>query len=415
MQCRTQQNMNARALGRVCMALAVVMLVLHFPAIDDRAFAQETRSTGGLFQLLFGKRKDSTKSDNSNDDARKNAARRKSSGAAPVESKPKVEKLENARQVLVIGDFMAGGVAEGLQAAFSELPGVVVVDRSNGSSGLVRDDYYDWPGSIGAMIEELNPAAVAVMIGANDRQQLRVDDTSAAVRSDSWSREYKHRVERLARAIAERKVPLIWIGALPFRFSSMSADMLVFNDLYKQEVKNVGGEFVDVWEGFVDENGAFATTGPDINGQAVRLRASDGINLTRAGRRKIAFYAEKPLKRILGDAASPDIARLSPDFLPEFTPDLVPSGPAPVQERTVPISLVDPELDGGNELLGRVAVPGKDLPETPLAGERLAVEGIAPPPKPGRADDFLQRKLPPAAPSPDTEAAPASPVEESVQ
>ena len=32
-----------------------------------------------------------------------------------------------------------------------------------------------------------------------------------------------------------------------------------------------------------------------MNGQPVRLRSDDGINLSKAGKRKVAFYAEKPL------------------------------------------------------------------------------------------------------------------------
>ena len=40
---------------------------------------------------------------------------------------------------------------------------------------------------------------------------------------------------------------------------------------------------MDIWDGFVDENGAYVSTGPDINGQPARLRAGDGINLTKAG------------------------------------------------------------------------------------------------------------------------------------
>ena len=64
-----------------------------------------------------------------------------------------------------------------------------------------------------------------------------------------------------------------------------------------------GGTFVDVWDGFVDEAGKFVITGSDVNGQQVRLRGSDGINLTKAGKRKLAFYAEKDIRKILGDAS----------------------------------------------------------------------------------------------------------------
>ncbi len=55
---------------------------------------------------------------------------------------------------------------------------------------------------------------------------------------------------------------------------------------------------VDVY--VFDENGKFVISGSDINGQQVRLRGSDGINFTKAGKRKLAFYVEKEIRRVLG-------------------------------------------------------------------------------------------------------------------
>ena len=37
--------------------------------------------------------------------------------------------------------------------------------------------------------------------------------------------------------------------------------------------------------------------GPDMNGQPVRLRGSDGISLSKPGKRKVAFDVEKPLNK----------------------------------------------------------------------------------------------------------------------
>ena len=72
--------------------------------------------------------------------------------------------------------------------------------------------------------------------------------------------------------------------------------MVTFNGIYREEVEKVGGQFIDIWDGFVDEGGKFVLTGSDINGQQVRLRGSDGINLTKAGKRKLAFYVEKDIR-----------------------------------------------------------------------------------------------------------------------
>ena len=135
----------------------------------------------------------------------------------------------------------------------------------------------------------------------------------------------------------------------------MTADALQFNGLFRTQVERAGGEFIDVWDGFVDENGKFVITGSDVNGQQVRLRNSDGMNLTRAGRRKLAFYVEKSAKRLLGDTASPELVRLDASNLPELL-DLPPAENNRIV-RTPPISLIDPELDGGKELLGARAMP----------------------------------------------------------
>lgn len=296
---------------------------------------------------------------------------------------PVVEKAPDAKVVLVVGDFLAGGLAEGLIAAYAENPNIRVVDRTSGSSGFVRDDFYDWPGEIKAILEAEKPDAVAVMIGSNDRQQMVVDGTREEKRSDPWNKAYERRVAAFAGALRGHGKPFVWVGVPAFKSPAMSSDMLAFNDIFRKTAEEYGGAFVDIWDGFVDENGAFATTGPDINGQPVRLRASDGINLTRQGRRKVAFYAEKPLERLFDTAARPALA--APSAVPEGGPD------AALEriDRTAPVSLSGPELDGGEELLGRT-VPVGNARST--IADRMTVDGLGEQPVAGRADDFGGRR-----------------------
>jgi hypothetical protein len=313
--------------------------------------------------------------------------KRKTSASASEPSAPAPEavaKAEDARVVLVVGDFLASGLAEGLESAYAELPNVRVVVRANGSSGIVRDDFYDWPAEIGGIIEQEKPAAVVVMLGANDRQEMRVGDVREPKRSENWMKEYERRVANLAKAVTDRAIPLVWVGMPSFKNSTMASDMLAYNDVYRSAAEAAGGSFVDIWDGFVDENGAFVSTGPDINGNPVRLRSGEnGINLTRPGKRKVAFYAEKPLEKILGTARPAQIGAIGPNGLVPQAPGAV----APVDiERTVPISLSDPELNGGQELLGATFKPGVEKSQT--AAEKLTKEGIAPRPVVGRADDF---------------------------
>src|SRR5690606_38419346 len=146
---------------------------------------------------------------------------------------------------------------------YAQSPGVRIVDRSNGSSGFVRTDYYDWNANIGAILDEDKPAVVVVMIGSNDRQQIVLDGGRADPRSDPWTKEYLKRIDAFAAAVTSRNLPLVWAGLPAFKSSRMTSDMLAFNDLYKQEVEAAGGEFVDIWDGFVDESGNFIFAGPD--------------------------------------------------------------------------------------------------------------------------------------------------------
>lgn len=296
-----------------------------------------------------------------------------------------VAKAEDARVVLVVGDFLASGLAEGLESAYLAIPSVRVVARASGSSGIVRDDHYDWPAEIGPIIEAEKPAVVVIMLGANDRQEMRVGDVREPKRSENWMKEYERRATNLAKAVTDRNIPLVWVGMPSFKNSTMASDMLAYNDVYRSVAEAAGGGFVDIWDGFVDENGAFVTTGPDINGNPVKLRSGEnGINLTRPGKRKVAFYAEKPLEKILGTVKPAQIGALGPNGLAPQLPGGV-STPANI-ERTVPISLTDPELDGGQELLGATFTPGAAKSQT--AAEKLTKEGIAPGPVAGRADDF---------------------------
>src|SRR5690606_23227150 len=252
-----------------------------------------------------------------------------------------------------------------------------IEDRSNGSSGFVRDDYYNWNTSISPIIEEVKPAAIVVMLGSNDRQQLSLNGQSLRPQTEPWIGEYTKRVTDLAASLNKANIPFLWVGLPPFKSPAMTSDMLAFNDIHKKAAEAAGGTFIDIWDGFVDENGAFTSTGPDMNGQPVRLRSNDGINLTREARRKIAFYLEKPLNQILGAAASPS-ATTETAALPGNAAEPTRAAAPRDLSRTGPISLMGPGLNGNSGLLG-------DQKWTPPATERNLFK-----PQPGRADFILR-------------------------
>ncbi|CAN7504977.1 DUF459 domain-containing protein [Rhizobium sp. LjRoot98] len=307
---------------------------------------------------------------------------------APVEPAPVVvEKLETAKKVLVVGDFMAGSLGDGLKTAFETTPGIVIETRANGSSGLVREDYFNWPENLPAYITETKPALIIISLGANERQQMAIGSEKEKFRTDSWLAEYTRRTGAFAALARKDKTPLLWVGMPPFQSTSMTADMVTLNGIFRTETEKVGGTFVDIWDGFVDEDGKFVMTGSDINGQQVRLRGSDGINLTKAGKRKLAFYVEKDIRKLLGDAAA------SAQDIPgaDGMKDLVVAAPTANEDiiQTQPIGLDDPELDGSATLLGGGATLTSNG-KSPR--DRLVEKGEVAEAPVGRVDDFRLSK-----------------------
>ena len=259
---------------------------------------------------------------------------------------------------------------------------VRVTARTNGSSGLVREDFYDWSQELGPILDEVDPAAVVMMIGSNDRQPMTVSGTTLSVRSNGWTAEYEKRATDIANIAKEKNTPIVWVGMPSFKYDSMNEDMVFFNDIYRRAVERVSGNYVDIWEGFVDEKGDFVYSGPDVNGQTTRLRGSDGLRMTDAGKEKLAFFTEKALTRVLGNV-TPEVA-LGDEALPKM--QLPPLANAASARTAPPVSMSDPKFDGGDNLLGTGSAASFALDLSPR--DRLVLQGDVSGQREGRADNF---------------------------
>lgn len=304
----------------------------------------------------------------------KPAEQQSAARAAPTVAKAAaVAKDADARRILVIGDFIAKALANGLTEAFAEDPKIVVVDATNGSSGLVRSDFFDWPAELPGIIEAEKPDAVVAMIGMNDRQTIRGEAGAVVTGTEKWIEAYRSRVAALAAALAASGKPAFWVGLLPVRQTAMSRDYSVFNGLYREALETTPVRFVDAWNAFANEEGTFVAVGPDVSGQEVQLRSGDGLNLTKAGQRKLAFFLERDLTRLLEGSAA-QLAALPGAAAPG-------AAAAPAVGPMLPIDAVPA---GAGEALSSAAA-GSDSRAGALVVERLG--GSAAPA--GRADNFV--------------------------
>ncbi len=345
---------------------------------------QQQQQPMGFFDLLFGNRNLGPPPDRRAPPVQSRRSARPRPAQPPVAVAEVAEKDENARKILVIGDFVAGGIAWGLEQRFAEEPKITTVDKSRNASGLVREDYYDWNKELPGLLNETKPDVIVLAFGANDRQQMRIGKTRPAPHSEAWEKTYVSRIEGIVGTLRVFGRPFFWVSAPPMRSASSSRDMTYLNGFYKPQSTQAGGAFIDIWNGFTDENGRYISSGPDVDGQLRALRAGDGINFTRAGRLKLAFYVEREIRKQtgIGTGAVDLLASASQTSQIEIGPDGVKRLVGPV------ISLGDP-LPGGSRLL----IGSDEAPEQPSISDdtpqyKLIVQGAAPPLVPGRADDY---------------------------
>ena len=220
----------------------------------------------------------------------------------PLPTTPAVP--QGPKRIVVVGDNLAFGVARDLGEALDDIPDLDVERLAVGSSGLVRDDFYDWPAELKTILEEPT-AAVVLIIGANDRQPLRDDKGSHQPNSDDWLRLYTERVEELAAIPKAAGVPLFWVEMPVMSSGSLTSTLTLTNAIFRDKTEAAGGTFVETWDQFVDESGKYSRSGPDLTGTQKRLRTGDGIHFTKAGYDVLAHVIAKPLRQLPALAVDP--------------------------------------------------------------------------------------------------------------
>jgi hypothetical protein len=356
----------------------------------------------------------------------------------PKASDPK-DEIAAAIPIMVLGDAMADWLAYGLELAYTDSPDIVVLRRHRANSGLIRSDprndrrgeYPDWPQAAREMISAQKPKFVLMMLGLNDRKEIQqaamqapssraakqvaqsadsealepetpTPDTMTTAASEppmsrssrtlefrtkTWSEAYIRRIDETIASLKTSGVPVFWVGLPPLRGPKSAVDIPFLNDLYRSRADKAGIIYVDVGNGFVDEDGRYAPSGPDVEGQTRRLRTSDGAFFTQAGARKLAHYVEREVERWMKVQSAP-VAIAIPNE-PKLATSAYGGQDAKSRPRARPlfgpiVPLLAERASESEELLGDESrQPAADALVTKVLVRGEAISAPA-----GRADDF---------------------------
>jgi uncharacterized protein len=356
---------------------------------------------------------------------------------APPPRKPETPPTTT---VVVIGDSMADWLAYGLEEVYADQPQIGVVREIRLNSGLVRyeprNDTLEWSQAIKDTLASEKPAAIVVMLGLNDRLPLRaptlehdgkepaqaspqgkdgkpaaqstpgaspalgeqpaataagdhaVPGASYDFRTDEWAKLYAKRIDDMITTLKSKGVPVLWVGLPAIRGQRGTADMSYLDDLYHAAADKAGITYVDIWDGFVDEDGHYTVEGPDFEGQTRRLRTGDGVHFTKYGALKLAHLVDQGLGHILANPTAPMVSTA-----PQASAPAKPGTTRPAIGPVLPLTTADGGgnnhlngVDGGN-LLGGSSNPPAAVSEDTTA-KNVLVRGDPLNPPTGRADDF---------------------------
>jgi Uncharacterized protein conserved in bacteria len=270
-----------------------------FAQDDTLLLAQQEPRRRTLFDLLFGEPEPQRPPvEQPRQTAPRQTAPRSSAPAASLPPpKPTVEKAQDATRLAVFGDSLAVDLAKALERLYAEDPNLVVVNQGVGSSGFVRNDYFDWNKAIRDAIAADSFDLAVVAIGINDRQELRVNGQIAEPLTDLWNAAYQQRVMDFLNPLRAAGKPVIWIGLPPMSSNSYSTAISQISAIHRLASVSGGAEFIDIYERFLGEDGKYSAYGPDLNGQNVRMRKDDGIHFSTAGSDKLAFFVNQSIRK----------------------------------------------------------------------------------------------------------------------
>ena len=233
----------------------------------------------------------------------------------------------DVKRVLIIGDQLAGGMGAGLARLAQDQGNIQVINRFNESSGLARPEIYDWAAAIPKMTEGKNISAAIVLMGLNDRRDIKLADKVLKFGSPEWNALYQQRVDGVIDALAVQHIRVVWMGEPPMGDPALDADMQNLTAIVQSRVMAKGAAFVDLRTPLLNAQGGYTDHGPDDTGVDRRLREGDGVTFLRLGNNRLGQIG----LAALNSGAAPLIASLPQGVMPAApVANATPVIPAPV-------------------------------------------------------------------------------------
>jgi len=187
-------------------------------------------------------------------------------------------------RIAVVGDSLAQGVGFAADSVFKPF-WAEVFKQGRISTGLAREDYFDWMAQMHTIVDRADPDLTLVMIGENDNQGMLYPDGTLEqdVGTFDWAAHYQGRVEQFAKIATSGGGHVVWIG-LPNTADKSRWDFIQRQDAIFQavadELPNVA--YFDSWNTFAAPDGGYSAFYRDGT-KVSEIRSPDGVHFNTDG------------------------------------------------------------------------------------------------------------------------------------
>ena len=209
---------------------------------------------------------------------------------------PMAERGRKRSALLVGASSMQYAVGTELERELGAFD-IDVFRKGKVSTGLTRDDVFDWPEEVGRLIEEHQPDLVIGQFGGNDAQPIVSPlDGRHDLFSEGWNREYQRRINLFADLCKSANALPVLIGMPVMRPNRYNGRMKQLNALTRETILAAGGRYLSTEEISADAKGNYLAS-VRFRGRSGRMRMDDGIHFTRLGGQWVAADLITQLQR----------------------------------------------------------------------------------------------------------------------
>jgi hypothetical protein len=187
-------------------------------------------------------------------------------------------------RVAVVGDSLSQGLGPAIAQFFDpDVSRVLSLGRQ--STGLARQDYFNWQAAMRQLEEEFRPDVVFIQLGSNDNQaQIAPDGNEVEVGSVAWVSAYRERVEAFLHEATSNGTHVVWVGIPVVAEHQRWEFYRRVNAIYRAAAASDPlATYVDAWDLFENREGGYAAYLRNERGVLQEMRAPDGLHMTPSG------------------------------------------------------------------------------------------------------------------------------------